>query len=157
MPFYVRVVNGNVTDVWDSPPPYYQSGWKEAIEIKPPINDSRQEYGNHYIDITKTPVEIVWPVKERLLKDRVVELKDKINDLKLGFTSRQLGLEMSPDLNLQFDFPSTDAYYIMVDEKLAELRKTTITHEEVDVLAAWWKTKFEELQTFTAPVNNLSL
>ena len=42
MAFYIKVVNGNVTQVWDTPPPAGEEGWREAIEVKPPIDGATQ-------------------------------------------------------------------------------------------------------------------
>ena len=46
--------------------PTDSDGWREAIEVRPAKNDIEQYYGHHYIDLTKTPVEIVWPVEDFL-------------------------------------------------------------------------------------------
>jgi hypothetical protein len=59
---YVRVVDGQVTDCWDSPPTegVGNNGWMNAVEVKPEIIPGRQGYTGHIFDTTKDPVEIVY-------------------------------------------------------------------------------------------------
>ena len=60
---FVKIVNNEVTQVWDTQPPAGESGWKSAIEVRPVLT-SRQQYTEHSFDLTKDPVEIVWGVRE---------------------------------------------------------------------------------------------
>lgn len=63
MAFFVKINPSNeVVKVWDTPPPYGEEGWREAVEVRPTINDATQYYGPHSFDLTKNPVEIVWSV-----------------------------------------------------------------------------------------------
>jgi len=58
---WVKVSNDVVVQCWDTPPPAGEEGWREAVEVRPPLTAYREHYGSHYFDLTKTPVEIVWP------------------------------------------------------------------------------------------------
>lgn len=68
--FYVRVQDGQVTDVWDTPGPEGQSGWSDAVEVIPDLVENREVIGTHTIDITKNPIEIVWSKVELTVDDR---------------------------------------------------------------------------------------
>ena len=62
MALYVQVVNGQMAQCIDTPPPVPvgQDGWKNAIEIKPtPIPYQQGLNGPVYL-CDKDPVEIVW-------------------------------------------------------------------------------------------------
>ncbi|GEM_PF-4998741 len=67
-------------DCWDTPPPA-NTGWLEATEVRLPKTkpDYEQCYGNHYLDLTKTPAEIVWPVKDFSPAEVTVHKKDVLD------------------------------------------------------------------------------
>ena len=70
MPMWVKVSNDVVVQCWDTPPPANEDGWRDAIEVRPAVTQYREVYGQHYFDLTKTPVEIVWPVEAVSVEDR---------------------------------------------------------------------------------------
>lgn len=59
MAFWVNIQNGKVTQCRDTDP-MGDPDWIPAIEVRPTLV-ANQKYGDHYFDITKRPVEIVWP------------------------------------------------------------------------------------------------
>ena len=73
MTIWVKVSNDTVVQCWDTPPPAGEEGWREAIEVRVPVTAYREFYGQHYFDLTKTPVEIVWPVIQISVEDRKAE------------------------------------------------------------------------------------
>lgn len=75
MSLYVRIVDGQVTDCWDTPPPEGQEGWKSAVEVRPTIIAKRQGYTGHTFDITKDPVEIVYGTFDIAVDDRKEQMK----------------------------------------------------------------------------------
>jgi hypothetical protein len=75
MSLYVRIVDGQVTDCWDTPPPEGQEGWKNAIEVRPTIIPNRQSYVGHTFDLTKDPVEIVYGTFDIAVDDRKEQMK----------------------------------------------------------------------------------
>ena len=81
MSHYVQVVNGEMVHCWDSPPPVPvgQDGWRNAIEINPPLIPHRQYYSGHHFDISKDPVEIVWTVTDISVADRKNGLIQNLN------------------------------------------------------------------------------
>ena len=74
MPMWVKVSNDVVVQCWDTPPPAGDEGWREAIEVRPAVTAYHEVYGQHYFDLTKTPVEIVWPVEAVLIEDRKADM-----------------------------------------------------------------------------------
>ena len=74
MPMWVKVSNDAVVQCWDTPPPAGDEGWRDAIEVRPPVTAYREVYGQHYFDLTKTPVEIVWPVEAVSIEDRKADM-----------------------------------------------------------------------------------
>ena len=70
MPMWVKVSNDVVVQCWDTPPPTGEDGWRDAIEVRPAVTQYREVYGQHYFDLTKTPVEIVWPIEAVSVEDR---------------------------------------------------------------------------------------
>jgi len=76
MSLNVRIENGEVKDVWDTPPDG-REGWKSAIEIKPAITPHRQYYTAHTFDLTKDPVEIVYGVADVTVADRKEQMKQQ--------------------------------------------------------------------------------
>ena len=40
--YWIRVKNGEVTDVWDTTPDYQnQAGWREAVEVFPDVTPNQ--------------------------------------------------------------------------------------------------------------------
>ena len=60
MTLYVQIVDNEVKQVWDTVPPAGQDGWREAVELRAPIQNGRQGYTAHRFDLTTTPVQIIW-------------------------------------------------------------------------------------------------
>ena len=74
MPLWVKVSGDAVVQCWDTPPPAGDEGWREAIEVRPTVTAYREVYGQHYFDLTKTPVEIVWPIEAISIESRKVDM-----------------------------------------------------------------------------------
>ena len=71
---WVKVSNDVVVQCWDTPPPAGDEGWRDAIEVRPPVTQYHEVYGQHYFDLTKTPVEIVWPIEAVSIEDRKADM-----------------------------------------------------------------------------------
>ena len=74
MPMWVKVSNDVVVQCWDTPPPAGEEGWRDAIEVRPTVTQYREVYGQHYFDLTKTPVEIVWPIEAISIESRKADM-----------------------------------------------------------------------------------
>jgi len=77
MSLFVRIVNNQVTDCWDTPPAegVGNNGWKNAVEVRPTIIPNRQGYTAHTFDLTKDPVEIVYGTFDISVDDRKAGMK----------------------------------------------------------------------------------
>lgn len=81
MPLWVKVSGDAVIQCWDTPPPAGEEGWRDAVEVRPALVLNREVYGQHYFDVTKTPVEIVWPAHPWTVEDRKGTVLSKIEFL----------------------------------------------------------------------------
>jgi hypothetical protein len=126
MSLYVRIENGVVRDCWDTPPDN-RPGWKNAIEVKPPITLHRQYYQGHTFDITKDPVEIVYGVIDVTVADRKENMKQQA---AMAFT--RLFRQQANDPST-YDPVALQAAKDSVAPKQAAIDACT-THDELDAL-----------------------
>ena len=70
MSLFVKVVDNEVTQVWDTQPPEGEAGWKSAIEVRPSITDGKQIYTAHTFDLSADPVQIVYGVQDLTIAQR---------------------------------------------------------------------------------------
>ena len=132
--YNIRVQDGKVTDVWDTPAPEGQSGWSPAIEITPELTTNREILTTHSIDITKNPIEIVW--QKRSLS--VAERKDSlISQANFTVTMLENQLQMATQMNntdrIAELTTQIEAATPVRNAKVAAVTAAT-THEEVDAL-----------------------
>ena len=129
MSLYVQVVEGEVKQCWDTPPPegVGNSGWKNAIEVRPAITAHRQGYTAHTFDISKDPVEIVYGTFDISVDERKGGMKDNAQS------------EFQQAVNQQAKNPLTfDASAIETARQTMVAKQTAIdvctTHDELDAL-----------------------
>mgnify|MGYP003665773767 FL=1 len=133
MSLFAKVVNNEVTQVWDTQPPAGESGWKSAVEVKPAITANRQTYDGHTFDVSVDPVQIVYAVKDITVDDRKGSL---ISQAQATYRT-VVQAEMNKEID---EFPSTqyDAAAVAAAQDTYEARVTAInactTHEELDAL-----------------------
>ena len=133
MSLFAKVVNDEVTQVWDTQPPAGESGWKSAVEVKPAITANRQTYDGHTFDVSVDPVQIVYAVKDITVDDRKGSL---ISQAQATYRT-VVQAEMNKEID---EFPSTqyDAAAVAAAQDTYEARVTAInactTHEELDAL-----------------------
>ena len=133
MSLFAKVVNNEVTQVWDTQPPAGESGWKSAVEVKPAITANRQSYDGHTFDVSVDPVQIVYAVKDITVDDRKGGL---ISQAQATYRT-VVQAEMNKEID---EFPSTqyDAAAVAAAQDTYEARVTAInactTHEELDAL-----------------------
>ena len=126
MSLNIRIENGEVKDVWDTPPDS-RPGWKTAIEVKPAITQHRQYYTGHTFDLTKDPVEIVYGVADVTVDGRKEHMK------------QQAGMAFNILFRQQAENPSTydpvalQAAKDAIAPKQAAIDACT-THDELDAL-----------------------
>lgn len=102
--------NNNVLQVWDTPPPAAESGWYDAIEVRPTLVPHHQGYTAHRFDVTKRPIEIIWDTYEISVEDR------------------KAGMVMQSKAMFQQPTPA-----VVDSTRAAEIEAAT-THDELDAL-----------------------
>ena len=129
MSLFVRIVNNQVTDCWDTPPAegVGNNGWKNAVEVRPTIIPNRQGYTAHTFDLTKDPVEIVYGTFDISVDDRKAGMKSNA-----AFTFQQV-------VNQQARAGSAyDANAVATALTAMQTRESAIdactTHDQLDAL-----------------------
>jgi len=129
MSLFVRIVNGAVSDCWDTPPAegVGNNGWKNAVEVRPTIIPNRQGYTAHTFDLTKDPVEIVYGTFDISVDDRKAGMKQNA-----AFTFQQV-------VNQQARAGSAyDANAVATALTAMQTRESAIdactTHDQLDAL-----------------------
>jgi hypothetical protein len=126
MSLYVRIENGEVKDVWDTPPDS-RPGWKNAIEVRPTAIPYRQYYTAHTFDLTKDPVEIVYGVADVTVAERKESMKQQA-EMAFNALFRQQANNPST-----FDPVALQAAKDGIAPKQAAIDACT-THDELDAL-----------------------
>ena len=122
MPMWVKVSDDVVVQCWDTPPPVGEDGWRDAIEVRPPVRAYREVYGQHHFDLTKTPVEIVWPIEAISIEDRKA---DALAYAKMLFEKGEPGTDEA-----DFDPVVAQALYLT---RVAAIEAAQ-THDDLDVV-----------------------
>jgi len=95
MALFVKVVEDEVTQVWDTPPPEGEAGWHSAIEVRPEITDGKQIYTAHTFDLTTDPVEIVYGVEDLTIAQRKEQLIGQAKSAYQQVANEQTQLEVT--------------------------------------------------------------
>jgi len=132
---YVRIENGEVKDVWDTPPSegVGNNGWRNAVEVRPAIQAGRQGYTAHRFDLNTDPVQIIWDTYEITVDDRKDSMKANAG---FGFqqaVQEQLRLQMSPNPAEQYDPTAVETARQAMLAKQAAIDACT-THDELDAI-----------------------
>ena len=129
MTHFVRVVNGEVKDVWDTAPAegVGNNGWRNAVEVRPSIQAGRQGYTAHRFDLNTDPVQIIWDTYEISVDERKAGMK------------ANAGFEFQQVVNQQARNPETfDAAAIETARQAMLTKQAAIdaatTHDALDAL-----------------------
>ena len=135
MTHFVRVVNGEVKDVWDTPPSegVGNNGWRNAIEVRPAIIAHRQGYTAHRFDLNVDPVQIIWDTYDISVDDRKNGMKANVGFQFQQVVMEQTRLQMSPNPNEQYDATAVETARQAIFTKQAAIDAAT-THDELDAL-----------------------
>jgi hypothetical protein len=131
MSLFAKVVNDEVTQVWDTQPPAGESGWKSAVEVKPAITANRQTYDGHTFDVSVDPVQIVYAVKDITVDDRKGGLISAAKGTYSQVANEQAQLEAD---DASGDTAAVSTAKDVKDASIAAINACT-THEELDALA----------------------
>ena len=131
MSLFAKVVNDEVTQVWDTQPPAGESGWRSAVEVKPAITANRQTYDGHTFDVSVDPVQIVYAVKDITVDDRKGSLISAAKGTYSQVANEQARLEAD---DASGDTAAVSTAKDVKDASIAAINACT-THEELDALA----------------------
>jgi hypothetical protein len=129
----IKIVNGEVKEVWDSPPPEGQEGWTTAIEVRPELIPHRQMYTSHSFDLTKDPVEIVWGVVDITAEDRKGGLRSQAAAAFQQVVQEEMRKEVDDFPETQYNAATVDAARIAFETRVTAINAAT-THDELDAL-----------------------
>lgn len=129
MTLFVQVLDGEVKQVWDTPPSegVGNNGWRNAVEVRPAIQAGRQGYTDHRFDLTTDPVQIIWDAFEFPLEDRKFGL---VRHASIEFRSFVEQQSRNPET---FDVSAVEAARQAMLAKQAAIEACT-THDELDAL-----------------------
>ena len=130
MSLFAKVVNDEVTQVWDTQPPAGESGWKSAVEVKPAITANRQSYDGHTFDVSVDPVQIVYAVKDITVDDRKGGLIGAAKGTYSQVANEQARLEAD---DASGDTAAVSTAKDVKDASIAAINACT-THDELDAL-----------------------
>lgn len=131
--FWVRVQDGQVTDVWDTPPPVDQDGWSAAVEVKPAIIPNREYQTDHYFDITVNPIQIIWNKSEYTVEDRKNSLISQIDRNFETLVMEELRLHQDQSTSATLNTTTIETARIHGELRKNKI-KAAITHEDIDML-----------------------
>ena len=135
--FWIQVKNGEVKQVWDYAPDASrraaESGWREAVEVKPDLVDNREIITTHSFDLDADPAQIVWGKRELTVDERKGALKGQANAEFQAVVDAQLAIEMADD-DASGDLDAVAAAKAVKDAKIVAINTAT-THEDVDVIS----------------------
>lgn len=130
---FVKIVNNEVTQCWDTQPPAGESGWKSAIEVRPALTPHRQMYTAHHFDITKDPVEIVWGVQDISPEDRKGGMRSQAAAAFQQVVQEEMRKEVDEFPETRYDAAVVDAARVAFENKVTAINACT-THEQLDAL-----------------------
>jgi len=129
MTHYVQVLNGEVKQVWDTPPSegVGNNGWRNAVEVRPSIQAGRQGYTAHRFDLNVDPVQIIWDTYEISVDERKGGMR-----ANAGFEFQQVVNEQArnPD---SYDATAVETTRQAMLTKQAAIDACT-THDALDAL-----------------------
>lgn len=130
---FVRIINNEVKQVWDTQPPAGESGWKSAIEVRPAIIPNRQYYTGHTFDLSKDPVEIVYGVEDISVEGRKDALKNIAKSEFQKVVQEETRKQTDEYPETQYDAAVVEAARLAFEARFAQIDAVT-THDELDAL-----------------------
>jgi hypothetical protein len=130
MALYVKVVDNEVTQVWDTQPPVGEAGWKSAVEVRPSITDGKQIYTAHTFDLSADPVQIVYGVQDLTIAERKANLISKANAEYQEVANEQTQLEVA---SASGDAAAVETAKTTKNSKIAAINGCS-THADLDAL-----------------------
>lgn len=132
---WVRVQDGQVTDVWDTAPDALrrasEPGWQEAVEVIPESAGIDRDFlTGHVFDLSKTPVEIVYSQQSISFEDRKQMYRDRAENKYRMVVSEQTLLEQRGQTK---DQAAIDAAMAAKNAALSSIESCT-SHDDLDAV-----------------------
>ena len=127
----IRIENNSVVECMNAdevPEGAMNTGdWRDAVEVQPELIPGKQVTDGHWFDLTKTPVEILWNVKDLSVEDRKQPLLYAID--------QKYKQELTDVVDTADDpAESTQAFLQALTDKQADKAVVTAltTHQQID-------------------------
>ena len=130
MSLFVKVVDNEVTQVWDTQPPEGEAGWKSAIEVRPDITDGKQIYTAHTFDLSADPVQIVYGVEDLTVAQRKEGLIGHAKSAYQQVANEQTQLEVA---SASGDAAAVETAKTTKNSKITAINACS-THADLDAL-----------------------
>jgi hypothetical protein len=135
--FWIRVKNGQVTDVWDYKPSddklAKEPGWREAVEVMPDLVPNREIVTTHHFDIDVTPAQIVWGKRAVEVEERKDGLRAQAKAAFKAVVDAEIAKETDQYPDTQYDAAVVDAARVVFEDRMDAIA-AAVTHEDVDAL-----------------------
>ena len=135
--FWIHVKNGEVKQVWDYAPDASrraaESGWREAVEVKPDLVDNREIITTHSFDLDADPAQIVWGKRELTVDERKGALVGQAKAEFQQVVEAEMRKEVDEFPSTQYDAAVVDAARVAFEARMTAIATAT-THEDVDAL-----------------------
>jgi hypothetical protein len=137
MALYVQVVNNQMAQCIDTPPPspVGTNGWKNAIEIKPTPIPYRQGLNGPVYECEKDPVEIVWTTFDFTVDERKSTQLSQNTQQFDQVVAGQVALETNDNPDDHYDPAVVAAAQARYEDLRTQINAAT-TQEELDVTQA---------------------
>lgn len=145
MSLYVQVIDGNLAQCWDTPPPVPvgTDGWKDAIEIRPTLIPYRQGWNGPFYRLELDPAEIYYTVYDFTVDER----KGDLNSQNTIQFNQVVAFEAQKETDSNPDSHYDPAVVAAAQTRYEDIRSQIIaatTQEECDAIQ-------EELNAFVPP------
>lgn len=137
--FWIRIKNGQVSDVWDYKPSdekiANEFGWCEAVEIMPNLIPNREVITTHHFNIDITPIQIVWGKRELEVNERKNGLQDRAKQVFKSVVDAEVKKQIDEYPETQYDAVVVNAARIVFEARMDAI-SAAVTHEDIDALEA---------------------
>jgi len=135
--FWIRVKNGQVTDVWDYKPSAdklaSEPGWREAVEVMPDLVPNREMVTTHHFNIDVEPAQIVWGKRDIEVEERKDGLRAQAKAEFKVVVDAEVAKETDQYPETQYDAAVVDAARVVFEARMDAI-DAAVTHEDVDAL-----------------------
>jgi hypothetical protein len=133
MPLYAQVINGQIAQCIDTPPPspVGMDGWCIVQEIRPDLIPNRQRYTDHTWNTSINPVQLIYGVIDISAEERQNQLKTNATSLFQQTVNQQAQAVVAGG---SYDFAAVSAAHDKMVSDIAAIDAAT-THDLLDALA----------------------